>query len=119
MRTSGRKRLVSATDHAAKIRAAAENRANSDTVIIARIDAIAGNGLDDAMARGDLLLSCHISGGECFSCSIPDEEDAPDSTNKWDHPTQVARNAAFNDVFNGLLGWDQALAFINHYTKSE
>ena len=25
----------------------------------------------------------------------------------------------FNDVFNGLLGWDQALAFIDHYTKSE
>ncbi len=25
----------------------------------------------------------------------------------------------FNDVFNGLLGWDQALAFIDHYAQTE
>src|SRR5262245_58766095 len=50
------KLLVSAKDHAAKIRAATENRTNPDTVIIARIDAIAVNGLDDAVARAEAYL---------------------------------------------------------------
>ncbi len=25
----------------------------------------------------------------------------------------------FNEVFNGSLGWDQALAFIDRYTQTE
>ena len=49
----GGKVLVSAKDHAAKIRAAVENRTHAETVMIARIDAIAVNGIDDAIARAD------------------------------------------------------------------
>ena len=52
----GGKVIVPAKEHAAKIRAAVENRTNPDTVIIARIDAIAVNGLDDAIARADTYL---------------------------------------------------------------
>src|SRR5262249_56056996 len=52
----GGKRLTRAQGHAAKTRAATENRANSDTVIIARIDAIAVNGLDDAITRARTYL---------------------------------------------------------------
>jgi 2-methylisocitrate lyase-like PEP mutase family enzyme len=46
------KRLVSAEEMALKIEAAAHSRRSDDFIIIARTDAIAVNGLDDAVARG-------------------------------------------------------------------
>lgn len=45
------KQLISMEDMAAKIRAAVYARRDSDTVIIARTDAVAVNGFDDAVAR--------------------------------------------------------------------
>ena len=50
---SGEKVLVSAPEHAAKIRAAVETRRHAETVVIARIDAIAVNGVDDAITRAE------------------------------------------------------------------
>ena len=169
----GGKRLVSATDHAAKIRAAAENRTDADTVIIARIDAIAVNGLDDAMARAVVYLKagadmlffeafesvkqmeqvCRefsstplmvnmVEGGKTPFLPARDLEDLGfclaiypvtnvlAATYQMKKTLQILRTSGstqgawhemlpFNDVFNGLLGWDQALAFIDHYTQSE
>jgi carboxyvinyl-carboxyphosphonate phosphorylmutase len=45
------KRLVSAAEHVLRIRAAVDARRNPDFVIIARTDAVAVTGLDDAIAR--------------------------------------------------------------------
>jgi carboxyvinyl-carboxyphosphonate phosphorylmutase len=45
--------VVSAEEFAAKIRAAAEARTDPDLLIIARTDAIAVNGLDDALRRAE------------------------------------------------------------------
>ena len=49
----GDKVLVSAHEHAAKIRAATETRQHPETVVIARIDAIAVHGVDDAITRAE------------------------------------------------------------------
>jgi methylisocitrate lyase len=46
------KKVIPAEDHAAKLRAAADARAGSDLVIIARTDARAPLGLDEAVRRG-------------------------------------------------------------------
>ena len=46
------KRVISSAEHAAKIAAAAEARGDSDMVIIARTDARAEHGLDEAIRRG-------------------------------------------------------------------
>jgi 2-methylisocitrate lyase-like PEP mutase family enzyme len=59
----GGKVLVSAQDHATKIRVAVENRSHDDTLIIARIDAIAVSGFDDALARADAYLE---AGADCL-----------------------------------------------------
>ena len=169
----GGKRLVSVVDHTAKIRAAVDNRTNPDTVIIARIDAIAVNGLDDAMARAstylesgaDMLffeafesvkqmeLVCRefsatplmvnmVEGGKTPFLPARDLEDLGfclaiyPVTNVLAaayHMKKTLRTLRetgttqgmwhemlpFNEVFNGLLGWDQALAFIDHYTQTE
>jgi len=169
----GGKRLVSTADHAAKIRAAVDNRTNPDTVIIARIDAIAVNGLDDALARAsayleagaDMLffeafesvkqmeLACRefsaaplmvnmVEGGKTPFLPARDLEDLGfclaiyPVTNVLAaayHMKKTLRTLRetgttqgtwhemlpFNEVFNGLLGWDQALAFIDHYTQTE
>ena len=169
----GGKRLVSAADHAAKIRAAVDNRTNPDTVIIARIDAIAVNGLEDAMERAaayiqagaDMLFFeafesvkqmekvCRefadtplvvnmVEGGKTPFLPAQDLEDLGfrlaiyPATNvlaaayhmkktlqtlRETGTTQSAWHEMlpFNDVFNGLLGWDQALAFIDHYSHTE
>ncbi len=48
------KAVIPAKEFAEKIRAAAENRTDADFVIIARTDARAVNGLDDAIARSQL-----------------------------------------------------------------
>lgn len=169
----GGKRLVPTADHAAKIRAAVDNRTNPDTVIIARIDAIAVNGLDDAMARAsacleagaDMLffeafesvkqmeLACRefsaiplmvnmVEGGKTPFLPARDLEDLGfclaiyPVTNVLAaayHMKKTLRTLRetgttqgtwhemlpFNEVFNGLLGWDQALAFIDHYTQTK
>lgn len=48
------KRVIAAEDHAAKIRAAADAREGDDLVIIARTDARAPHGLDEAIRRGQM-----------------------------------------------------------------
>ena len=48
--------VVSAEEFAGKIRAAVEARTDSDFVIIARTDAIAVHGLDDALRRGEAAV---------------------------------------------------------------
>jgi 2-methylisocitrate lyase-like PEP mutase family enzyme len=52
----GGKRLVDREEMVLRIRIAAEARRDPDTVLIARTDAVAGEGLDEALARLDLCL---------------------------------------------------------------
>ena len=169
----GGKRLISSADHAVKIKAAVDNRTNPDTVIIARIDAIAVNGLDDAMTRASAYLEsgadmlffeafesvkqmeqvCRefsdtplivnmVEGGKTPFLPARDLEDLGfrlaiypvtnvlaaayhmKKTLQALRETGTTQSAwhemlPFNDVFNGLLGWDQALAFIDHYSQSK
>ena len=49
--------MISAQGHAAKLRAAAAARHNPETFIIARTDALAPLGLDEAMRRAELYLN--------------------------------------------------------------
>jgi 2-methylisocitrate lyase-like PEP mutase family enzyme len=167
----GGKVLVSAKDHAAKIRAAVENRTHSDTVIIARIDAIAVNGLDDAISRAETYLEAGadmlffeafesvkqmekvctrfakkaplvvnmVEGGKTPFLPAQDLEEMGfrvaiypvtgvlaaayqmKKAFKALRETGTSQGAwhemlPFTEVFNGLLGWDQALSFIDHYT---
>ena len=166
----GGKVLVSARDHAAKIRAAVENRTHPDTLIIARIDAIAVNGLDDAIARAEAYLKagadmlffeafesvkqmekiCHqftnipllvnmVEGGKTPFLPARDLEELGfrvaiypvtgvlaaayqmKKVFKTLRDTGTTQGAwhemlPFTELFNGLLGWDQALAFIDHYS---
>ncbi|MCS6926080.1 MAG: isocitrate lyase/PEP mutase family protein [Candidatus Binatia bacterium] len=166
----GGKRLVPAKEHAAKIRAAVENRTNADTVVIARIDAIAVNGLDDALARAEMYLDAGadmlffeafetvkqmekvcarfakkvpllvnmVEGGRTPFLPAQDLEELGfrvaiypvtgvlaaayqmKKVFKTLHDTGTSQSAwhemlPFTEVFNGLLGWDQALAFIDRY----
>lgn len=167
----GGKVLISAADHAAKIRAAVENRAHAETVIIARIDAIAVEGFDKALARAETYVE---AGADCLffeafesvkqmeaACSrfseipllvnmleggktpfLPAGDLADMGFRIAIYPATGVLAAAyqmkkvyaalketgttqglwhemlpFNEVVNGLLGWDQALEFIGHYTK--
>lgn len=48
------KRVIPAADHAAKIRAAVDARGDSGLVVVARTDARAAHGLEEAIARGRL-----------------------------------------------------------------
>ncbi len=167
----GGKVLVSAEDHATKIRVAVENRSHDDTVIIARIDAIAVNGFDDALARAEAYLeagadclffeafesvkqmeaACRrfsdvpllinlVEGGKTPFLPAPDLADmgfriaiypvagvlaaAYQMKKVYGALKQTGTTQGmwhemlpFNEVVNGLLGWDQALEFIDHYTK--
>ena len=167
----GGKVLVSAEDHAAKIQVAVENRVHDDTVIIARIDAIAVNGFDDALARADAYLeagadclffeafesvkqmeaACRrfsdipllinlVEGGKTPFLPAPDLADmgfriaiypvtgvlaaAYQMKKVYGALKQTGTTQGlwhemlpFNEVVNGLLGWDQALEFIDRYTK--
>ena len=167
----GGKVLVSAEDHAAKIRVAVENRVHDDTVIIARIDAIAVNGFEDALARADAYLEagadclffeafesvkqmeavCRrfsdipllinlVEGGKTPFLPAPDLADmgfriaiypvtgvlaaAYQMKKVYGALKQTGTTQGmwhemlpFNEVVNGLLGWDQALEFIDRYTK--
>jgi 2-methylisocitrate lyase-like PEP mutase family enzyme len=171
----GGKILVSSSEHAAKIRAATENRTNADTVIIARIDAIAVSGLDDAMARADAYLAAGadmlffeafesvkqmekvctrfagktalvvnmVEGGKTPFLPARDLEDLGFKLAIYPVASVLAASyqmrktlrtlrdtgttqgvwhemLPFGEVFNGLLGWDQALSFIDQYSeKSE
>jgi 2-methylisocitrate lyase-like PEP mutase family enzyme len=169
----GGKVLISAADHAAKIRAAVENRAHAETVIIARIDAIAVEGFDKALARADAYVE---AGADCLffeafesvkqmeaACSrfseipllvnmleggktpfLPAGDLADMGFRIAIYPVTGVLAAAyqmkkvyaalketgttqglwhemlpFNEVVNGLLGWDQALEFIDHYTNKK
>ena len=167
----GGKLLVSAQDHATKIRVAVENRSHDDTLIIARIDAIAVSGFDDALARADAYLeagadclffeafesvkqmetACRrfsdipllinmVEGGKTPFLPAPDLADMGFriaiypvagvlaaayqmkkvyATLKETGTTQGLWHEMlpFTEVVNGLLGWDQALEFIDRYTQ--
>ncbi len=167
----GGKILLPAKDHAAKIRAATENRANSDTMIIARIDAIAVNGIEDAIARAEMYLEAGadmlffeafesvkqmekgctrfaqrvpllvnmVEGGKTpflpardleelgFRLAIYPVTTVLAATYQMKKALKTLRETGttqggwhemlpFAEVFNGLLGWDQALSFIEHYS---
>lgn len=170
----GGKRLVPAKEHAAKIRAAVENRTNADTVVIARIDAIAVSGLDDALARAEVYLEAGadmlffeafetvkqmekvcarfakkvpllvnmVEGGRTPFLPAQDLEELGfrvaiypvtgvlaaayqmKKAFKTLHDTGTSQSTwhemlPFTEVFNGLLGWDQALAFIDRYDREQ
>ncbi len=166
----GGKLLVPARDHAAKIHAAVENRTNPDTVIIARTDAIAVNGIDDAIARAEVYLEAGadmlffeafesvkqmekvcgrfakvpllinlVEGGKTpflpardlqelgFRVVIYPVTGVLAAAYQMKKALKTLRDTGttqgvwhemlpFNEVFNGLLGWDQALSFIDHYS---
>jgi 2-methylisocitrate lyase-like PEP mutase family enzyme len=167
----GGKLLVSAADHAAKVRAAVDNRMNPDTVIIARVDAITVNGVDDAIARGEAyreagadmlffeafesvkqmekvcrrfvretpLVVNMVEGGKTpflpardleelgFRVAIYPVTSVLAATYQIKKALKILRDTGttqgawnemlpFGEVFNGLLGWDQALSFIDHYS---
>jgi 2-methylisocitrate lyase-like PEP mutase family enzyme len=169
----GGKLLVPAKEHAAKIRAAVDNRADADTVIIARIDAIAVNGVDDAITRADACLEagadvlffeafesikqmekvCRrfsrvplivnmVEGGKTpflpaqdlfelgFRVAIYPVTAVLAATYQMKKVLKALRETGttqgawhemlpFTEVFNGLLGWDQALSFIDHYSEKK
>lgn len=167
----GGKVLVSVEEHAAKIRAATENRTNPDTVIIARIDAIAVNGIDDAINRAETYLDAGadmlffeafesvkqmenvcsrfasktplvvnmVEGGKTPFLPARDLEDLGFKLAIYPVASVLAASyqmrkmlrtlretgttqsvwhemLPFGEVFNGLLGWDQALSFIDQYS---
>lgn len=62
------KHVIEAAEHARKLRAAADARTDSDFLLIARTDARAVNGLDDAIERGKLYLA---NGAEALFIEAP------------------------------------------------
>ncbi len=64
--------VVSAEEFAAKIRAAVDARADPDFVIIARTDAIAVNGLDDALRRAEAAVK---AGADMLFVEAPTTEE--------------------------------------------
>lgn len=62
------KHVIEAAEHARKLRAAADTRTDSDFLLIARTDARAVNGLDDAIERGKLYLA---NGAEALFIEAP------------------------------------------------
>ncbi|MGE0821437.1 MAG: oxaloacetate decarboxylase [Candidatus Binatia bacterium] len=169
----GGKVLVPAKEHAAKIRAAVDNRMHPETVIIARIDAIAVNGIEDAIARAEAyheagadmlffeafetvkqmervcqhfakvpLVVNMVEGGKTpflpaqdllelgFRIAIYPVTSVLAATYQIKKVLKVLRETGttqgtwhemlpFTEVFNGLLGWDQALSFIDQYSGKE
>lgn len=65
------KNVVDASEHAKKIRAAADGKLNPDTLLIARTDARAVLGLDAAIERGKLYLD---SGADALFIEAPQNE---------------------------------------------
>ena len=66
------KQVIPAREFAEKIRAAVEHRTDPDFVIIARTDARAVTGLDDAIARGNLYAE---AGADVIFVEAPQSED--------------------------------------------
>lgn len=66
------KRVVPAEEFAAKIRAAVEARTDPDLVIIARTDAIAVDGFDDALRRSELAVK---AGADMLFVEAPTSEE--------------------------------------------
>ena len=66
------KRVVPAEEFAGKIRAAVEVRTDPDLVIIARTDAIAVNGFDDALRRAELAVK---AGADMLFIEAPTTEE--------------------------------------------
>ena len=66
------KQVIPAKEFAEKIRAAAEDRTDPDFLIIARTDARAVHGLDDAIERGNLY---HEAGADVIFVEAPQSEE--------------------------------------------
>jgi len=66
------KAVISAEEFAGKIRAAAEARTDPDLLLIARTDAIAVTGFDDALRRGELALK---AGADMLFVEAPTTEE--------------------------------------------
>ena len=66
------KQVIPAKEFALKIRAAVENRTDPDFVVIARTDARAVTGLDDAIERGNLYRE---AGADVIFVEAPETED--------------------------------------------
>jgi 2-methylisocitrate lyase-like PEP mutase family enzyme len=66
------KEVISRADAAAKIRAAAQTRSTQSFKIMARTDARATDGLDEALARGDAFLK---AGADILFIEAPRSED--------------------------------------------
>ena len=65
------KQLISAEEMAYKIKAATDARQNDDTVIVARTDAIAVTGFDDAVERAQHYLA---AGADMLFVEAPENE---------------------------------------------
>ncbi len=65
------KQVITAEEHAKKIRAAADAKTDADLLLIARTDARAANGLEDAIERGKRYLD---SGAEALFIEAPQNE---------------------------------------------
>jgi 2-methylisocitrate lyase-like PEP mutase family enzyme len=66
------KQVIPAREFALKVRAAVENRSDADFVVIARTDARAVTGLDDAIERGNLYRE---AGADVIFVEAPQTED--------------------------------------------
>ena len=64
------KQVIDASEHAKKLRAAADARTDEDFLLIARTDARAVNGLEDAVERGKLYLD---NGAEALFIEAPQD----------------------------------------------
>ncbi len=79
--------VIDAADFAAKIAAAARARRNPETFIIARTDAAASLGLDEALARAELALSAGADG--LYIESLHSEDDLARVGRAFDKPLLV------------------------------
>jgi 2-methylisocitrate lyase-like PEP mutase family enzyme len=66
------RRVIPLEDAARKIKVAAESRASADFLIIARTDARAGHGLDEALRRGEAYAK---AGADMLFIEAPESED--------------------------------------------
>jgi len=97
---------VSRDDYIAKIKAAVAARTNPDFLIIARTDAIATSGLDEAIARANLALE---AGAEMVFIEAPPNLDAVKAI-----PKEVRGHVLLNQVSGGktpIVSFDQATEF--------
>ena len=74
------KQVIDASEHAKKLRAAADARTDEDFLLIARTDARAVNGLEDAVERGKLYLD---NGAEALFIEAPQDRSCYESFSRY------------------------------------